>query len=61
MGNSGTVGENDRGVIRAIEEFLEIRLDENRYHHLVCGEWVIQHFPFSSGLTILEKGVVRSK
>jgi hypothetical protein len=46
---------NERGVIRAIEEFVERTYDERTYFTDAAGGYVIQHVPWSSGLTILRK------
>ncbi len=52
--------DNDRGVIRAIEEYLDCSIDEKIFHNLIVGDWILRHYPFCSGLTILEKGFISS-
>ena len=47
--------DNGRGVIRAIEEFVGRRYDEGTYFADVAGGYLVQHVPWSSGLTILRK------
>ncbi len=47
--------DNQRGVIRAIEEYLEIQIDERREGVLYARGWLIRHTPFCNGLTILDR------
>lgn len=54
----GTIGSgwnNDRGVVRAIEDYLGCGLDETRTFVTVHSGFVIRHNPFCSGLTIMRK------
>jgi cephalosporin hydroxylase len=44
-----------RAVLRAIEEYLEIRINERRAAVLYKNGWRITHDPHCSGMTILEK------
>lgn len=47
--------DNHRGVIRAIEDLLGVRIDEGqRYVNAVPG-WVIRHWPNCNGFTILDR------
>lgn len=56
--NDASIGfgwDNDRGVIRAIEEYLGRRYDETRYFVDEAGGWLIRHDPKSSGFTVLRR------
>jgi|HubBroStandDraft_5_1064220.scaffolds.fasta_scaffold18974_5 hypothetical protein len=44
---------NERGVIRAIEERLGRQFDETTYFSDFVGGFVVQHTPWSSGFTVL--------
>lgn len=46
---------NQRGVIRALEEFLGRRYDESTYFADVGAGFVVRHVPWSSGFTILRR------
>jgi hypothetical protein len=46
---------NERGVIRAIEERLGRRYDETTFFTDVVGGFVVQHVPWSSGFTVLRR------
>ena len=45
--------DNHRGVIRAIEEALDHRIDERAYMVARVGAWLIRHDPKSNGFTVL--------
>src|SRR5712671_3556504 len=47
--------DNQRGVIRAIEELLGKHLNEGEVFAGVAAEWLIHHYPNSFGLTVLKK------
>jgi len=47
--------DNDRGVIRAVEELLGKRYDENRFFTDVANGFLVLHHPHCSGLTVLKK------
>jgi hypothetical protein len=54
----GTLGrgwDNERGVIRAIEEFLGTRYDESCPFVDLRGEWIVSHDPLCNGLTTLNR------
>jgi predicted O-methyltransferase YrrM len=56
--NDGSLGagwDNERGVIRAIEEMVGARLDERRDFVTVAAGWLIRHWAHCSGLTVLER------
>jgi predicted O-methyltransferase YrrM len=45
--------DNDRGVIRAIQEFLGREYDENATFVDIAAGWVVSHQPHCNGLTVL--------
>lgn len=47
--------DNDRGVIRAIEEFLGKDYGENQFFVDVSANFLIRHYPYSNGMTILRR------
>lgn len=47
--------DNDRGVIRAIEDFLHRRYDEHTFFADVVDGFLVLHHPNSSGLTVLKR------
>lgn len=47
--------DNQRGVIRAVEEFLGRRYDESRFFTDIANGFLITHHPHSNGLTVLKK------
>ncbi len=54
----GSVGfgyENDRGVIRAIEEMVGRRYDETTYFTDYSKGFLIMHHPYCNGLAVLKK------
>ncbi|MBM3546562.1 MAG: class I SAM-dependent methyltransferase [Alphaproteobacteria bacterium] len=54
--NGGTIvfgWDNQRGVIRAIEERLGIQINERAYSVVKTPEWLVRHDPKSSGFTVL--------
>lgn len=56
--NDGSIGfgwENERGVIRAIEEYVGRRYDENRYFVDIADGWLVRHDPKSSGFTVMQR------
>jgi hypothetical protein len=46
---------NQRGVIRAVEELLGITLDERKPLVTAAPPWSIRHWAYSNGLTVLER------
>ena len=46
---------NQRGVIRAIEDYLGVRIDERKALCAVIGDWLIRHDPICNGLTVLRR------
>ena len=56
--NDGSMGfgwDNERGVMRAIEEFVDRQYDENSFFCDVTDKYSLIHFPNSNGLTIIKK------
>lgn len=54
----GSIAEgwnNERGVIRAIEEFVGKRYDENSFFTDIANGFLILHHPHCNGLTVLKK------
>jgi hypothetical protein len=54
-GSVGISWDNQRGVIRAIEEYLGFRIDERRAFCGVVRGWLIRHDPICNGLTVLRR------
>jgi cephalosporin hydroxylase len=52
-GSVGPGWDARRGVIRAIEEYLGVGIDERRGFAGVVGDWLIRHDPICNGLTVL--------
>ncbi len=54
----GTLGlgwDNHRGVVRALEDVLGIRIDERRALACAAGPWRVTHDPICNGLTMLRR------
>ena len=47
--------DNQRGVIRAIEEYLDLHIDEERPCTAIAGKWLLRHWPHCNGFTILDR------
>jgi hypothetical protein len=54
-GSLGTGWDNQRGVIRALEEFLGQSFDEKRPFVAVADNWLVHLVPYSSGLTMMRR------
>jgi len=54
-GHIGTGIDNDRGVIRAIEDFTGRSYIESDFFYDVRGGFAISHFPYGSGLTVMQR------
>lgn len=54
-GSVGKGWDNQRGVIRAIEEYMGLKLDEKRDFFLMYNGWLIRHFTICNGFIILER------
>jgi hypothetical protein len=54
-GSFGIGWDNQRGVIRAIEEYLGVRINERQAFCAVVGGWLVRHEPICNGLTVLQR------
>ena len=56
LNNSLAFGwNNNRGVIRAIEDYFDRDFDENKVFVTTANNWLVRHYPYSSGLTLLKR------
>jgi len=54
-GSPGRGWDNDRGVIRAVEEYLGSSFDETRDFRCVKGDWLIRHWSHCNGLMVMDR------
>jgi len=54
-GSMGCGWNNDRGVIRALEEYFHTSFNEKKDFIDLRNGWIIKHYSLCNGLTILEK------
>ena len=54
-GSLGRGWQNDRGVIRALEDYFGKSFDETRDFIDVDKGWIIRHYAHNSGVTLLER------
>lgn len=54
-GSIGIAWNNQRGVIRAIEDLLSRQYDENSFFCDLTRQYLIMHYPNCNGLTVLKK------
>ncbi len=54
-GSAGFGWDNQRGVIRALEEFLGRSYDQNTFFTDIAGGYLVRHYPNCSGMTVLKK------
>jgi predicted O-methyltransferase YrrM len=57
-GNANQGWDNQRGVIRAVEEFFDCKIDENHFVSSVTlgrGATALTHYPWNNGLTVIFK------
>jgi len=47
--------DNERGVIRALEDHLGIRIPEAENFEEIASGWLVRHWPNCNGLTILDR------
>jgi hypothetical protein len=47
--------DNQRGVIRAIEEHLGRQYDENSFFTDIASDFLVQHFPHCNGFTVMKR------
>jgi cephalosporin hydroxylase len=59
-GSMGLGWQNDRGVIRAVEEHFNVRFDEKHDFIDARDGWLIRHYANCSGLTTMHRGVLAS-
>lgn len=57
-GSLGYGWDNNRGVIRAIEDLLGRRYDENAFFVDYAAGFLIRHYPNCSGMTVIKKMAV---
>lgn len=55
-GSLGGGWNNNRGVIRALQEYLDLKWDERQVFTGAAGEFRVDHVPWCSGFTILYRG-----
>ncbi len=46
---------NKRGVIRAVEEYFAVQIDETRESTAYAGGWLIRHRPDCNGFTVIDR------
>ena len=54
-GSMGFSWDNERGVIKAIEEYFNASFNEKQDFATIINGWVIRHCAHCNGLTILER------
>jgi hypothetical protein len=54
-GSSGFAGDNQRGIIRAVEELVGRRYDEATFFTDLAGGYLIMHHAHCGGLTVLKR------
>jgi cephalosporin hydroxylase len=54
-GSTGKGWDNQRGVIRAIEEYFGIKFDETKDFTMMQTNWLIRHFTICNGFMIMSK------
>lgn len=54
-GSIGVGWDNKRGVIAALEKFFERHFNEKEHFIDWAKGWVIRHYPYCAGLTVLER------
>lgn len=54
-GSTGKGWDNARGVIRAIEEYLNVKFDEKTDFMLLHGDWFIRHTAICNGFLAMER------
>lgn len=57
-GSMGIGWRNQRGVIRAIEKYLNRNFDEKKSFIDFSQGWIVRHSPYCGGFTVLEKSGV---
>ncbi len=54
-GSTGKGWDNERGVIRAVEEYLNTSFDESRDFSMILNGWVIRHYTVCNGFLVMER------
>jgi cephalosporin hydroxylase len=54
-GSLGRAWDNERGVIKAVEEYFDTSFDEEEEFVDFRNGWLITHRPYCNGLTVLER------
>ncbi len=54
-GSTGKGWDNERGVIRAVEEHLNTSFDESRDFSTILNGWVIRHYTICNGFLVMER------
>ena len=54
-GSTGKGWDNQRGVIRAIEEYLDVKFDEKKDFVFMHKGWFIRHFTICNGFMVMDK------
>jgi cephalosporin hydroxylase len=47
--------DNQRGVIRSIEEYLSTEIDESKPYTECVNGWLVRHSPYCNGFTIMDR------
>ena len=53
---TGLGWDNQRGVIRAIEEYLDMKFNETMPFRTFIDPWEVIHYPWGAGLTVMRRG-----
>jgi|SRR5581483_2450831 len=54
-GSIGVGWNNQRGVIAAVENYLNCHLDEHHDFTTIVGDWLVRHSASCNGMTVLER------
>lgn len=54
-GSTGKGWDNERGVIRAVEEYFNTSFDESRDFSMIMNGWVIRHYTVCNGFMVMER------
>lgn len=57
-GSSTNLGwDNERGVIRAIEDEFKVKFDETKQYSGIQNGWHVDHIPWGAGLTVMRREI----